>query len=1216
MKFQRIFALEFRYQLRQASTWLYFAVILILAFLIVVANYASDARDGYFLLNAPSVMAAVTAICSVKWLLIGASVAGDAAARDAQTRMHLLTYTAPASKAAYLGGRFLAAFALSVLILLAIPAGLLLAMHGAGIEAELLGPFRVAAYLTTFCFIALPNAFVATAIQFSVAALSRRVLASYLTGAALFAVAYLIWPVLPEAGRWGNLADPMSFGPILDLLSNQWSPLEKNTRLLLLEGLFLTNRLLWLGISLGLLAFTYIRFQLVLPEAGQTKKTATPPQSEVAAWQNLNWGAGGALPQVRGTYGWTTQLRQLYHITWQAFLPLAKSKAGLPLLAILALLVGLTVPGNLKGRGVPLLPRTDFVLDYLTAPLAQPERFWIIIALLTIFYAGELVWRERETGLSEIANAAPVPGWVLFLSRFLALSLVLVVFLGFLMTAGMVAQAALGEPRSAIGLYVPVLFGLQLAECLLFALLALVVHVLVNQKFVGHLVALLAYGLIAFAPILGIEHKLLIFGASPPWTYTDMAGFGPTLTPWLWFKGYWAAWALLLAVVAVLFWVRSRESSIATRLQLARGRFTGSLAWMAAAATGAIAVAGGFIFYNTNVLHNYTSASASMAQRAAYEQRYRQYQHVPQPLLTGVNLEVEIYPQRRAVDIQGTYVLVNTSQGPIDLIHLGTGAGVETTTVRFDQPFKKVLVDEELGHRIYALSKPIPPGDSLRLRFQVTYRAKGFSNSGADMQVLKNGTSFRSMEWLPVIGYQPYRELDEAGARKLYSLAPRAATASLYDVAARRYAPFAEQIRFEAIVGTDAGQQVVAPGTLRRSWIKGGRRYFHYVTEAPIRNEYSFFSASYALQEGKWRNSSASSAQEVAIQIFSPWGLTENPARMVRSAQASLDYYTHQFGPYPHRQLRFVAHAGYGFGHHAAPIDITAEEGFFLLNPKAAKRGFDLVTAVVAHEVAHQWWGNQLKQAYVEGASLITESLAWYSAMGVLEDNYGPEHLQRLLDFLREENETPRTRAAKPLLQADDWYQNYRKGPLALYALSQYVGRDRVNGALRNLLANHRPGTLPRPTSLDLYRELQTVTPDSLQPLLHDLFEANTFWELVTQDATAKQFKGGNWQVTLTLQASKLVVDSVGTETKLPMKEWVEIGVFAPGEMGKEVGKPLYRQKHLIRSGQQTIVLTVPDQPATVGVDPRQLLIDWKAEDNYQVVNRRNPQYTASPAGW
>ncbi|MBG8555027.1 ABC transporter permease/M1 family aminopeptidase [Hymenobacter guriensis] len=1195
MKLQTIFALEFRYQLRRATTWLYFGALLVLAFLIIVANYVPDARDGYYLANAPVVIASVAVVCSGFWLVIGASVAGEAAARDVQTRMHLLTYPAPTSKAAYLGGRFGAALALNSLLLLAVPLGVMLAVYCAGVEDEVLGPFRLATYLTTCCFFLLPNALFGTAIQFSVAALGRRAMGAYLGTIILLAATHLLGYVLPEAGERRHLVDVMGFTPM-----TKWSTLERNTRLVMLEGSFLLNRLLWLSTSLGLLALTYFRFRFALPESRQ-QEPASEPKSPVTLQASLSGGTGEARPLVRRTYGWATQLHQLRFLTGQAFQQLVTSKAGLPLLAGLALVFGLTLRGNLKGRGTPLLPRTDVVLHQLTVPLTDVEPLWMLVALLTIFYAGELVWREREARLSDIGGAAPVPEWVLFCGRFLALGLVLVVWLALLMVAGVVAQVALGGTPE-IGLYLQMLFGLQLVDCLLFALLALLVHVLVNQKFVGHLVALLAYGFIVFAPKLGIEHKLLLFGASPLWTYTDMAGFGSTLAPWPWFKAYWVAWALLLAVGARLFWVRGREERPAARLQLARRRLTRSTVLFAGVAGAGILLFGGFIFYNTNVLHDYTPAAKTAKQRAAYELRYRRYRNRPQPQLTAVKLHVEIYPTQRAAAIQGTYLLVNHSPVPIDSVHVATGTemGVETAALAFDQPAKAVLVDAEQGYRIYALARPLPPGDSLRLRFRITHRARGFSNDGADALVLANGTSFGNREWLPVIGYQQYRELDEASARKAYGLAPRPATYSLYDTAARRYAPFPGLIRFEAIVGTDAGQTAVAPGTLRRTWTNAGRRYFHYATDAPIRNEYTFFSAHYAVQEGTWRG--PEQKQDVAIQIYYPPGLTENPVRMVRSAQASLDYYSKQFGPYPHRQLRFVAQPSYGFGHHASPIDITANEGFFLLNPKKDKRGFDLVTAVVAHEVAHQWWGNQLKQAYVEGAGLISESLAWYSAMGVVENKYGPEPLRRLLSFLREENETPRSRAAKPLLQADDFYQNYRKGPLALYALSQYIGRDRVNGALRQLLAHHRPGTRPFATSLDLYQELQTATPDSLQPLLHDLFRTNTFWELKTETATAKPLTGTRWQVTLTVQASKLVVDSAGTETKQPMKEWVEIGVFAAAPESEEKGKLLYLQKHLITSGQQSLTVTVPGKPAQAAIDPNYLLIDWNTLDNDKAV--------------
>jgi hypothetical protein len=57
------------------------------------------------------------------------------------------------------------------------------------------------------------------------------------------------------------------------------------------------------------------------------------------------------------------------------------------------------------------------------------------------------------------------------------------------------------------------------------------VHAVVNQKHIGYLVALLAYGVIAFPSWLGIEHHLLIYGSEPGWSYSDIRGFGPYLEP-------------------------------------------------------------------------------------------------------------------------------------------------------------------------------------------------------------------------------------------------------------------------------------------------------------------------------------------------------------------------------------------------------------------------------------------------------------------------------------------------------------------------------------------------------------------------------------------------------------------------------------------------------------------------------------------------------------
>ena len=1198
MKFREICRFELAYQLRRVSTWLFFAVLVVIAFMFIRGNYIFDARRGDFLLNSPFVIATVTVFGSMMWLLVAAPVAGLAAARDVQTRMHPLTYTTPVRKADYLGGRFLAAFVLNAVILLAVPAGILIAVRLTGVEAEILGPFRPAAYLSAYVFIALPNAFIGTAIQFSFAALSRRAIASFLGSVLLFVAAQILTRILAALGLWelSKLMDPIGVMTIVSELSNVRTPIEKNTLLIGLEGSLLYSRLLWLGIALGVLAFTHHRFRFGHPTASAWWSRITRRRDAHAPAPAGTGMAGSSpisIPQVRRTFGFATHVRQTLAIARASFRTIAKSRSGLIFSAFIALLAVALVLGGMEFMDVPLFPRAEHILANLTTP--QPGPFpWILIPLFIVFWAGELVWREREAGLSEFTDAAPVPDWVLFLGKFLGLSLVPVAFMALLMTVVLLVQVSMGSPDLEIGLYLKVLFGLQLADYLQLTLFALGVHIVVNQKHVGQLVVILTLLGMMIAYGNGIGHDLLVPVFNPGWSYTDMSGFGPSLGPWLWFKLYWVAWVLLLAVVARLLWVRGKEGGLGVRLRMARRRFTRPTVWVAAAAVVLILTSGGYIFYNTNVLNERLNASEKREQRAEYERRYGQYKNLPQPRLTGTDLQVEIYPERREVQIRGTYRLVNSTAVAIDSVHLATVSNVETGGVEFDRPATLELADEDLGHRIYALAEPLEPGDALRLSFEVDVALRGFSNRGVDASVSANSSFFTNQDWLPAIGYQRHRELEYAIERRWHGLAPRPVIPSLDDVEARQDMTGAEQIAFEAVVGTDEDQVAVAPGTLRRTWTAGGRRYFHYSTDAPIGNEYAFFSADYAVHEGQWN--------DVAIQIFHHPGHDANLDRMVRSVRASLAYYTEQFGPYPHRHIRFVERPGHGMGMHADAGTISFQEGFSLLNPEDDPRSFDLVFAVVAHEVAHQWWGAQLRYARVEGAILLTESLAWYSAFGAVEETYGQEHLRRLLGWMREPIPIPPVRATVPLLRATGQYLGYRKGPFAMYALSEYIGEERVNHALRRLLEEHGSGAPPLPTSLDLYRELQAVTPDSLQYLLHDLFEANTFWELKTERATAEQTEAGTWQVTLDVQARKLVVDSAGVETPVPMDDWVEIGVFAPAEEGNGLGEPIYLQKHRIRSAEQTITVTVPRKPARAGIDPSHLLIDWEMDDNIEEV--------------
>jgi ABC-type transport system involved in multi-copper enzyme maturation permease subunit len=992
----------------------------------------------------------------------------------------------------------------------------------------------------------------------------------------------------------GKLVDPI-FVIGIGELTDVWTPIERNTRLIALEGPLLLNRLIWLSIGLGMLAITYIRFRFAQPMARTRGKRILRKEPELSRDTAHAESTPIVIPYLTRKFGAATRVRQTLAIARDSFLAVAKSGGGLVLLIVIALLVVLILPLQLNHMGVPLLPRTGYLLTYLTALLANPQtRAWMMIPLLIIFHAGELVWREREAGLGDISGSAPVPEWAAFLGKFLGLALLLVVWQALLTTAGVLTQTSMGYNKFEIGLYLKVMFGLQLLDYILFALLALVIHVVVNQKHLGHLFALIAYGYIAFAPVLGIEQRLLVYGSDPGWVYTDMRGFSPYLAAWVWFKLYWVGWALLLTVVARLAWVRGRESGIRERLRTARRRFTAPTATTAGLAAVFIVATGGFIIYNTHVLNEYRTGSDEIVRRAEYERRYEQYHGLPQPSLRGIKLHVEIYPDTRSADIRGSYQLLNSSATAIESLHLSIPSEGKMKSVSFDRTATPAVIDDELGHSIYALKQPLQPGEALRMDFELHSEPHGFGNRRDDALVVQNGSYITNEAWMPTIGYQLERELTDPSERRARGLIERSPIPTLNDARSLADKSRSERINFEAVVGTKEGQTAIAPGELRRAWTERGRSYFHYSTESPITNGYAIYSAEYAVKEVLWN--------DVAIRIFHHQGHEAGLDRIAESARASLDYYTREYGPYPHRTLRFIENPVRGMGAHADAATIDYGEPFSLMNPGYGARDVDFVFAVAGHEMAHQWWAQQLALARVEGSPLMSETLAWYSAMQVVEQTYGREHLRRLLDLMRVAYDSPRSRASVPLLQAAEWFQGYRKGPFAMHAMREYIGAKGVNQALRNLLEKHGPGTFPLTTSPDLYRELQAVTPAEYQYLLHDLFEANTFWELDSKAATAEKTEAGTWLVTLEVEAGKVVVDPEGNETVVPMNDWIEVGVFAPAGADEKIGKPLYLEKHRILSGRQTITVTVPSEPANAGIDPNYLLNDVTVNDNIRKI--------------
>ncbi|HEX6087764.1 MAG TPA: hypothetical protein VF266_24750, partial [Thermoanaerobaculia bacterium] len=485
-----VFRFELHFQLSRVSTRVYFALFLALALLLSFAIYMDARNDGYYF-NAPIVTGLITIVASMVSLLVTSGVAGDAATRDAQIRIDSLLYTTPLRKASYLAGRFLGAFAVTALLLLAVPLGLLLATHVPGVDPAALGPMHAEAYLTSYFLFALPNAFLSTAVLFSLATISRSAITAYAGAAVLFFSAFITEGFIgAKLGNWGlaKLLDPLAYTP-LHALWRSFNPLQRNTLLIQLDQTMLSNRLLWLGVAIAILAIAHLRFrfaysggggQAILPvrTGSGTDRIVSPPSER---WTAIT------VPTARRVFNFATRMHQLRAVAMRSFRELVVSKAWLlvPLTAILFLSSAAEVLE--VELGTPGAATTARVAEILAASeLAR------MIALLIAISAGELVWRERAARMNAIADVTPVPEWLSFLGKFLALGLMLVVTEAIFLVSGVSVQLMMGfAPLVDLGLYVQTLFGFQLSGFLLFAALAMVIHVLINQKYVGNVVAIL-----------------------------------------------------------------------------------------------------------------------------------------------------------------------------------------------------------------------------------------------------------------------------------------------------------------------------------------------------------------------------------------------------------------------------------------------------------------------------------------------------------------------------------------------------------------------------------------------------------------------------------------------------------------------------------------------------------------------------------------------------
>jgi hypothetical protein len=1186
------FKFDLRYQLRQPLLWVVGLILAAMAF----GASSSDAIQiggsvGNINRNAPVVIVQFLGVFSLLSMFIVTIFIAGAVLRDSEIGISDMIFATPMRKHDYLLGRFIAGLVACLFIFAMICLGLMIGPLMPWVDSARLGPFSLYAYAWGLAVLVIPNLLFIGALLMLLAATTRSMLLVYVGVIAFFA----LWIVAGAFTRdinneWiASLIDPFglrAFGRMV----RYFSVAESNTTLPHLDGFLLANRAAWSAVALLMLGATLILFK---PQRagtgrrlfGKAKLLVSSEKATVAV----------KLPRIDARIDSGTAWMQCWRILCFDAKAVFRSVPFLVMLlfGVVNFIASVSQSGIMFGTTV--YPVTRLMLQTLSGT------FNFFLVVIVTFYAGELIFKERQFKIAEVTDAMPVPDWAPLAAKCVAL---IGVIFGFMFAGALAAicfQLFKGGVSIESLLYVKGVL-LESAFFVLMGLLSIALQVLTNNKFIGYLLVILFMVSQIVLGVLHFDHNLYNYAGLPAIQYSDMNGYGHFLAGWAWFALYWSLFALALMIVAKAFWVRGLSQDWRARLGMAARHLKGRSGIALAACLVGFGVVGAWIFYNTNVLNEYVPGDVSMDRKANYERKYSVYKDLPQLKITDVQADVDIYPAERRVAIRGHYVLKNKTAAAIDTLRIQVDPKIETAWTNLP-PHQVTLEDKQLGFTIIKLAIPIAPDATLPLDFTVMITHPGFTNSGAPDQFNLNGSFFDSGTFFPHFGYDNSIELTDRNERRKRGLGEPERMPKLENEAARVNSVIgrdADWITFDTTVSTSGDQLALAPGYLQRSWEQNGRRYFHYKMDSPMLPFFSYLSARWDVKKGDWRG--------LPIEIYYDKKHPYNVDRMISATQKSLDYFTEQFTPYQHKQMRILEFPAYQSFAQSFANTVPYSESIGFIADLRDPDDIDYVYYVTAHEVAHQWWAHQVIGANVQGATMLMESLAQYSALMVMEKEYGRDKMRR---FLRHELDSYlRARGGEkieelPLYRVEgQQYIHYNKGSLIFYRLRDEIGEQALNRALKRFLQDKGFQQAPYTTTRELLTYIRSETPPEKQSLITDMFEKIVFYDNRVTEASAKQRPDGQWDVSMKLHLAKLEADGKGKETALAYDEPVEIGVFgrAPGAKEKDE-KVLFIDKRVLQGSDPTVTVTVKDKPFDVGVDPYNKLIDRVPTDNRKEVS-------------
>ena len=1208
--FKTIFSRELKYWLTSISFYIYLSAVLIPATLTIAATsgvFGEESISAGTKSNSPMSIFSLMNFFNKILLFILPAVIGHSVYRDFKSNAHSLLYSYPFTKIDYLAGKFLSSFLIVCLIASMVILGFIAGTHLPGVIDSLIIPFDPMVYIQIYFIYLIPNLLIFSAVVFAVVVFSRNIYAGFITVIVLLIVREV---VMKLTGGTGSGLAYLLTDPFCESATYFYTATYSAAQMNLIDipsGTFIFyNRLLWISISAFILFCVYRNFSFSRSAVSFNFKRTIP---ERIIKNNFGGIDKIKLPVVSYQFSFIHQLKVAWKLSGSDFKCIISGGSFISILiagSLLVMIILLQMNPQYDNR---LLPLTWVMLGF-------PVFFFsTIINLLTFLYAGVLIHRDRTSRINELTDISPVPDWVFLFSKFLALLKMQALLLSGLMISGVSVQMYNGYFNFEPGHYLFDLFVIHLPEFIIWTFAAVFIQSLVSNQYLSLLLLIGGSFLFSQFPRLGIEKFIFRFNQNPEpdffLKYSDLSNYSHSLSPYFTYKTYWMIFGVLLFAAALLFWQRGVSQSLKERTSALNSRLKSRIGLKVSLAVSLILFL--ILGFRINKIDTADERILTEDERekiiSEADKKYEKYRLKIQPRIVSVKVNMNLFPDALSFNSDGEYMIVNRSDKSIDTLLVNYGFDIKTK-YSIDKGSRFISRDSAAHFDIILLNEGIAPGDSLKLAFEIESIPNSILHKNS---LVENNGTFITSEIYPGLGYYSGDSFTDVSDSSVLRNHYRSIDADFID--------------FETTVSTSADQTAIAPGYLMEEWAVNGRRYFKYISADKVTNDYVFLSGKFEIKKDKWN--------DVDLEIYYLKGHEFNLENLMRGMKAALEYNEKYFGPYQHRHARIVEYSR-SIGNFAMSFANTipySESNFVMDIDDGRENSLNTPLLGAAHELSHQWWGLQVIPANVNGVRMITESMAEYVSLKVLEHLYGKNRssvfLKKALDiYLGKRNSE--TDIEKPLMYNSGLgksYIPYQKGSIVFNAMSDYLGEDILNGALKKYFEKEKLKEAPYSTSAEMIDFIREVTPDSLMYLIKDMFETVTFYDNRILNVASSQLNDGRYKTDIEFVISKHRVNENGiivygdnpgeaaaytsAETgdqisSLPLKDYIEISILSGEKNSGVQGENLiYTEKRRIGQIHNIISVITDKIPYEVVIDPFITLIDINIKDNaYKLIQR------------